>query len=346
MANESQEQINQRLTQGVAANAASIALLSDMTAIRYKGVKATTADLPATDNLKGDMWYVQANHHCYIWTTNVTPNIWEDAGTGVEGVSPRVVVTEITGGHQIAVYDVEHTTTPQTFNVMDGDDGVSPRIEVENITNGHRVKVYDAQHPTTPMSFDVMNGTITGMDEQPTENSQNAAKSGGIYSFVNSSVATNTAYFKGTLDAATDLGLTKPASTSNIVTKLNQKTFSPAVTNNDYCFVVNSDSSGNTLYMRFKYTGGTTNSWAWEFTLNNSSFTAAQWNAINSGITSALVTKVNGVEAGAQVNDIENVKFNGSNLAISGKTVTIPIIITDTTPSLPTNNTLYFITGS
>jgi len=107
-------------------------------------------------------------------------------------------------------------------------------------------------------------------------------------SFVNSSIATDTAFFKGTLDANTDLGLTKPASHTDIVTALNARTFTPAVTNNDYAFVINSDSDGNTLYERYKYTSeGST--WAYEYTLNNSSFTAAQWAAIASGITSAKV---------------------------------------------------------
>lgn len=106
--------------------------------------------------------------------------------------------------------------------------------------------------------------------------------------FVNSSIATNTAYFKGTLDATTDLGLTKPASHPDIVTALNAHTFSPVPTNNDYCFVVNSDEDSDVIYDRFKYVTENT-SWAYEYSLNNSSFTAAQWASINSGITSTKV---------------------------------------------------------
>lgn len=49
----------------------------------------------------------------------------------------------------------------------------------------------------------------------------------------------------------------------------------------------------NTAYNRYKavVSGGTT-TWTYEYTLNNSSFTAQQWAAINSGITSALVTQI------------------------------------------------------
>ena len=61
------------------------------------------------------------------------------------------------------------------------------------------------------------------------------------------------------------------------------------VDNNDYAFVISTDSDGNTLYNRYKYNG---TSWVFEYALNNSSFTAAQWTSIQSGITAALVTKL------------------------------------------------------
>lgn len=89
---------------------------------------------------------------------------------------------------------------------------------------------------------------------------------------------------------------------------------------NDYAFVKTTDSAGNTLYNRYKFDG---TSWSLEYTLNNSSFTADQWSAINSGITSSLVSKLNGIAAGAQVNVLESVKINGTALSISSKAVNI-----------------------
>ena len=52
------------------------------------------------------------------------------------------------------------------------------------------------------------------------------------------------------------------------------------------------DVTLNTAYNRYKATvnGGVT--WEYEYTLNNSSFTAAQWAAINSGVTSSDVTLI------------------------------------------------------
>ena len=82
------------------------------------------------------------------------------SGSGEDGFSPIVTVTEITGGHRISIQDKTHTAT---FDVMDGtdgtdgDDGVSPTVTVTSITGGHRVTITDKDHPSG-MQFDVMDG--------------------------------------------------------------------------------------------------------------------------------------------------------------------------------------------
>lgn len=91
--------------------------------------------------------------------------------------------------------------------------------------------------------------------------------------FVNSSIATSTATFRGTYSTLEEL----EAVTADA---------------NDYGFVVSTDQAGNTVYNRYKYTGS---AWVFEYALNNSSFTAAQWTAINSEITPALVTKLTNI---------------------------------------------------
>ena len=90
--------------------------------------------------------------------------------------------------------------------------------------------------------------------------------------FVNSSIASNTANFKGTFNSLAELQAVTGA------------------TNNDYGFVKADDGHGNVVYKRYKYNG---TSWIYEYDLNNSSFTEAQWNAINSGITEEMVEKLN-----------------------------------------------------
>lgn len=87
--------------------------------------------------------------------------------------------------------------------------------------------------------------------------------------FVNSTVGTNTAIFRGTFNSLAEL-----------------EAYTGEKTNNDYAFVVAIDAAGNTVYNRYKYNGST---WVYEYPLNNSSFTAEQWASIQSGITSTLV---------------------------------------------------------
>ena len=92
--------------------------------------------------------------------------------------------------------------------------------------------------------------------------------------FVNSSVATNTAYFIGTFNSVEEL-----------------EAYSGTLTNNDYAFVVSTDEAGNTVYDRYKYNTDT-QQWIFEYELNNSSFTADQWAAINSGATSEAIAQI------------------------------------------------------
>ena len=87
-------------------------------------------------------------------------------------------------------------------------------------------------------------------------------------SFVNSSIATNTATFMGTFTSESE--------------------FPAEATNNDYLFLDTVDSDGNKIFKRYKYVADGAG-WVYEYTLNNSSFTAAQWAAIQSGITAEAV---------------------------------------------------------
>ncbi len=96
--------------------------------------------------------------------------------------------------------------------------------------------------------------------------------------FVNSSVATNTANY------ISDNG-------QPFTSVADLEAYSGTLTNNDYAFVVGTDAAGNTTYTRYKY-NATTQTWAAEYVLNNSSFTAEQWAAISSGITALLVQKL------------------------------------------------------
>lgn len=151
--------------------------------------------------------------------------------------------------------------------------------------------------------------------------------------FVNSSVATNTAYFKGTFSSVAallaysgDITNNDYAFVTNSVIQDNGNDWSSAtdlnnynkasLTNKDYAWVINGSNfdlyvfdivhqqwvltaantskiTQPTAYNRYKaIVSDDTVTWSWEYTLNNSSFTAAQWAAINSGITAALVSLI------------------------------------------------------
>lgn len=115
-----------------------------------------------------------------------------------------------------------------------------------------------------------LEGIIEKIPSQASAENQLADKD-----FVNSSIATNTAEFKGTHNSLEELQII-------------------AADANDYGFVVSKDSDGNTVYNRYKYVEG--QGWVFEYALNNSSFTAAQWAAIQSGITSGDVEKIKEIE--------------------------------------------------
>lgn len=107
--------------------------------------------------------------------------------------------------------------------------------------------------------------------------------------YVNDKVSTDTATFRGTFNLVSDLHLTTSATQGQIATALG--TAISGEDKNDYAFVQipTSDATPTEIARidRYKYTGL---QWAFEYSLNNSGFTAEQWAAINSGITSSLVT--------------------------------------------------------
>lgn len=94
--------------------------------------------------------------------------------------------------------------------------------------------------------------------------------------FVNSSITTNTANFRGTYACVAEL-----PTTGN--------------TNNDYAFVCSlNTTTGNYIYDRYKWVASDS-CWVCEYELNTTGFTAEQLASINSGITDTLVAKITDV---------------------------------------------------
>lgn len=123
--------------------------------------------------------------------------------------------------------------------------------------------------------------------------------------FVNSSIATNTANYisnNGQPFASLDA----------------LEAYSGTKTNNDYAFVVGTDSAGNATYTRYKYNANNS-TWAAEYVLNNSSFTAAQWAAIQSGITSGHVDKLNALPDNTGLSEWLGAKLDKSVMTTAGE---------------------------
>lgn len=113
------------------------------------------------------------------------------------------------------------------------------------------------------------------IDTQVNGTSENPVQNKAIYNFVNSSVATNTAYY------ISDNG-------NPFTSVADLEAYSGEVSNNDYAFVTGVDGSGNTYYDRYKATVvDDVVTWGKEYRLNNSSFTSNQWSTINSGFTAS-----------------------------------------------------------
>ncbi|MGN0966254.1 MAG: hypothetical protein ACI4OP_01495 [Candidatus Coprovivens sp.] len=151
----------------------------------------------------------------------------------------------------------------------------------------------DHVHPSDTSKEAVSNKTSvvlgTSNSKYPTDKA--------VADFVNSSIATNTANYI--------------SNNGEPFTSLEQlEAYTGTVTNNDYAFVTGTDSAGNTYYDRYKATvSESTVTWALEYRLNNSSFTAAQWAAINSGVTSDKVNYWDGKQDALTFDGT----YNGSN---------------------------------
>lgn len=92
--------------------------------------------------------------------------------------------------------------------------------------------------------------------------------------YVDDSLSSQTALFRGTVNTEEELK------------KLTGE-------NNDFAFIAVIDETTKLVkqYDRYKY-NGEQKEWLFEYTLNNSSFTSEQWNAIISGITETKVTQI------------------------------------------------------
>lgn len=199
------------------------------------------------------------------------------ADSAIQGV--KVNGTELTKDVNNAV-DVPVPTSSNATPLMDGTAYAG--------TGTHWARG-DHRHPTDN-SREAVNNKVQSIDDSSTTE---YPSSKAVADFVNSSIATNTATFLGNFKLV-DLGLTYPATEVQIAAALNSHTWPTGFpTNNDYVYVEIQDpqSTIDDKVQRYKYRDVLA-SWGYEYTLNNSSFTAEEKASIDSGITSQDVTNL------------------------------------------------------
>lgn len=159
--------------------------------------------------------------------------------------------------------DRKAAVTAEAKARTDADTALGERVDTEIADRKAAVTAEETARKSADAALD---GRVTAVEgkipAQASAENQLADKA-----FVNSSISTATATFRGTFESLEAL---KAAEADK----------------NDYAFWVHKDEAGNTCYDKYTYDGA---AWKFEYRLNNSSFTAAQWAAINSGVTADVV---------------------------------------------------------
>ena len=189
---------------------------------------------------------------------------------GESHVSERYVAPEPTPSQslpQSSEEQTEESSTPTSDRVIEGE--YIEAVLLNNVQHDLKDSPLTQTVNTLGIELTVAQADISDIQalipNQATPSNQLADKD-----FVNSSIATNTATFRGTY------------------TTLAQIEAIPNPTNNDYAYLETTDSIGNNQFDRYKYSSSDSQ-WHYEYTLNNSSFTAEQWATINSGLTQSSV---------------------------------------------------------
>lgn len=175
--------------------------------------------------------------------------------------------------HAVDLNNVLHNFSDPEMDavVQDIRDGLAGEVSARSLADQALSSDIAIEANARQSADNLLQGSITAIESkipaQASAQNQLADKN-----FVNSSIATNTANFLGTYTSMADIeAIQNP-------------------TNNDYVFLQTTDSAGNRQYDRYKYSSSD-NQWHYEYTLNNSSFTAEQWATINSGLTQSSVNQ-------------------------------------------------------
>lgn len=259
----------------------------------------TEEDVPASAGKYFNVLLVyEANGHIYLYSSDGVPTLLSTDIGDLSEIERRLsgveqsLITEISDREAAdmslsSLVDSLSSSLSTEVNARTTEDAaINSRLDTLTTNLATEISVRQTADNSLQDQIDSIEEVIPN---QATAQNQLADKA-----FVNSSVATNTANY------ISDNGQPFPSLAA-------LEAYSGTLTNNDYAFVVGTDATGNTTYTRYKYNANA-QAWAEEYVLNNSSFTAVQWAAINSGITSGAVDKLAA---------LANIKTIGANLNLA-----------------------------
>ena len=212
----------------------------------------------------------------------------------------------ILGKQDTLTFDTTPTagsSNPVTSNgIKEAIDNAKPNLQYDNLPTANSEKLVKSGGIYTALG----NRSKLTFDATPTSGSTNLVTSGGIYldikgikdkiptqasstnqladkNYVDTNISTASATFRGTYHEKDDLGLSNDATHKQIADAL--KTVATPADQNDYCFVQIPEYATSPDIIRVERYKYANNAWSYEYDLNNSGFTGAQWAAINSGVT-------------------------------------------------------------
>lgn len=233
----------------------------------------------------GQIYNDTTNKVHYAALGNSSVSDWVALSKSSELDSYKTTVSTIIDNINSSINTANGKITTNTNNIA----SLTSRITTEESTRSSAdIAIQNLITQESETRTNIINQIYSLVPTAATSTNQLADKS-----FVHNEIATSSATFRGTYST---------------LSELQQQT----ADNNDYGFVVETDALGNTTYNRYRYDGTT---WTFEYTINSTEFSQSQWDAINSGINSTLVTKLSELPTNANLQSTLDGKVN----VVSGK---------------------------
>ncbi len=222
--------------------------------------------------------------------------------------NPEYFYDTVEGTHELTDNDIiPFTHKPGTEDDEDGKVKLSELKKYTNTAQNERLDAIEGKIPTAATSANkladkayvdgldsAMDSRVDALETNDTQQDSDidaiqavipsdATSSNKLVSkaYVDDEISTNTATFRG-----------------NFATKAALDAYAGDKDNNDYAVVTEDETHSNQSW-RYKYNG---TAWSAEYKVNDTPLTQAQADALNSGITASDVTRLENVEAGAEVN--------------------------------------------